>query len=130
MENAAAIEALLRIRGDLVADLRAAEKERLAHFRRLAKLDTDLRAIGGPEFDPPREVSRRRQLFRRGELRRLVLSLTRELGPETENRRIAELTFQRVGIFGPSQKMVERLSGQVGRIRRQAVVMERKTAGS
>ena len=118
MENVAAIEALLRVRRDLVADLRVAERQRLAHFRRLAKLDADLRAIGGPDFDPPREVSRRRQIFKRGELKRLVLGLARELGPETESRQIAELAFQRVGIFGPSQKMVERLTDQVRRIRR------------
>lgn len=118
MENAEAIEALLRVRRDLVADLRVAEKTRLAHFRRLARLDADLRAIGGPEFDPPREVSRRRQIFKRGELKRLTLGLARELGPEAESRHIAKLAFQRVGIFGPSQKMIERLSDQIARIRK------------
>lgn len=120
MENAAAIEALLRIRRDLIADLRVAEKVRLVQFRRLAKLDADLKALGGPEFDPPREVSQRRQIFRRSELTKLVHGLVRELGPETANRPIAELAFQRVGIFGPSRKMIDRLTHQVGRIRRQA----------
>ena len=117
MENAA-VEALLRIRSELVADLRAAERARMALFRRLSKLDRDLEALGGKGYVKPREVKPRHQTFRRGELKRLVVAVLRELGPEVTNRQIAEIALKRVYIDGASSKMIWHLASQVAAIRK------------
>lgn len=117
MENAA-VEALLRIRSELVADLRAAERARMALFRRLSKLDRDLEALGGKGYVKPREVKPRHQTFRRGELKRLVVAVLRELGPEVTNRQIAEIALKRVYIDAATSKMIWHLASQVGKIRR------------
>lgn len=118
MENVAAIEALLRIRTELTADLRAAERARMALFKRIAKLDADLEALGGKGYVKPREVKPRRQTFRRGELKRLVATVLRELGPDVTSRQIAEIALKKVGIDGATNGMVWSLASQVGAIRR------------
>lgn len=116
--DTAAVEALLRIRTELTADLRAAERARMALFRRLSKLDADLEALGGKGYVKPREVKPRRQTFRRGELKRLVAAVVRELGPEVSNRQIAEIALKRVHIDSATNKMVWGLAGQVAAVRR------------
>lgn len=118
MENIPAIEALHRIRTDLIADLRAAERARMTLFRRLSKIDADLEALGGKGYVKPREVRPRRQTFRRGELKRLVATVLRELGPDVTSRQIAEIALKKVGIAGPTNGMVWSLASQVGAIRR------------
>lgn len=111
--DTAAVEALLRIRTELTADLRAAERARMALFRRLSKLDADLEALGGKGYVKPR-----RQTFRRGELKRLVAAVLRELGPEVTNRQIAEIALKRVYIDGATSKMIWHLASQIAAIRR------------
>lgn len=118
MENVAAIEALLRIRTELTADLRAAERARMALFKRLTRVDRDLEALGGKNYVKPREIKMRRQQFRRGELKRLVFTVLRELGPEVTNRQVAEIALRRVGLDGATSKMVTDLASQAARIRR------------
>lgn len=118
MENVAAIEALQRIRTDLIADLRAAERARMTLFRRLSKIDADLEALGGKGYVKPREVKPRRQLFRRGELKRLVATVLRESGPEITSRQIAEIALKRVGLDGPPIQLIHGLASQVGKTRR------------
>lgn len=118
MENVAAIEALQRIRTDLIADLRAAERARMALFKRLSRVDRDLEALGGKGYVKPREVKMRRQTFRRGELKRLVATALRDLGPDVTSRQIAEIALKRVGLDGATNGMVWSLASQVGAIRR------------
>lgn len=118
MENAAAIEALHRIRTDLIADLRAAERARMTLFRRLSKIDADLEALDGKGYVKPREVRPRRQMFRRGELKRIVATVIRELGPDVTSRQIAEIALKKAGLDGATNKMVWELSSRVGVVRR------------
>lgn len=117
MENTS-FEVLQRSRAELVSDLRAIERMRMSLFKRLARLEAELEAAGGRVHRRPREVHLRRQIFRRGELSRLVATALRDLGPHMTNRDLATLVLDRVGVRNSTNRAIGELAGKVRAVRR------------
>lgn len=120
MSESHAISALKRKRAELAGELTELDKQRRALASRIKCVDETLRLFGFQ--DDPNEIPARRKrgwIFRRGQLRRMVLAALREAaGAPITNGEIAASVIQQMGWDADDDELHGLITGKVKDVRK------------
>lgn len=114
------ISALVKKRIELAGELAAHDRKRRAITDRLAHVDSVL-AIFGYEGDPKAIKPRKKappRMFKRGQLRRRVADIGRQLPDLKDNRAIAVEVVSRLGWDAKNTELVEQVREKVKDVRK------------
>lgn len=114
------ITALVKKRAELAGELAARDRRRRAITDRLAHVDSVL-ALFGYEDDPKAIKPRKRappRMFKRGQLRRTVADIGRQLPELSDNRAIAIEVVSRMGWDHQNTELVDHVREKVKDVRK------------
>lgn len=118
MPESHAVRALKRKRAELGAELTQIECLRKSLLRRIKHVDATLSIMGGEQLAPIPHGRKRRWLFRRGELQRMVGAIIREAGGAIETRDIARAIIARMDWDASDAELVALIAGKVRDVRK------------
>ena len=113
------ITALVKKRAALAGALKQLDKQRRSIRDKIVHVDNALKLFGyegNPRHIPPRCQYTR--LFKRGELRRMVIDILRTANAPMLNKEIAAQIVQKQGWSGEDAELLERITGSVKPARR------------
>jgi len=119
MSESHAISALRRKRAELSGELIGLEKQRRALAARINHVDEALKLFGF-KGDPNDIPARRKRgwMFKRGQLKRMVLVILRESPRALENRDIAAIVVRNMGWDSSDDELQALIAGKVKDVRK------------
>lgn len=119
MTESHALRALREKRSDLSCQLAQIDTERRSVLKRLRAIDEAMRILCEGKSKPPIPMgSRRRWLFRKGELTPKVYALHRESGGTASNREIAAKIIEGMGWDASDDDLLRVVCGKVHDVRK------------
>ena len=118
MSESLAVRQLKKKSGELRADLIQLNMQRRAVQRHISRIDDAIRILDGRQVAPIPHGRKRRWLFRRGELQRLVFRVLREAGNDISNRDIALAIISQMDWDTRDEELVSLIRGKVKDVRR------------